>query len=218
MRDRNAPLTLADADALAWEKMGGLLPAVVQDGRSGRVLMLGYMNRDALEHSLRDGRVTFFSRSKDRLWQKGEISGNHLLLRSIHADCDDDALLVLADPQGPTCHTGSASCFGDVALDGTAWLAELASIVSARAEDGDSNSYTRHLLDEGTARIAQKVGEEGVEVALAAVSRTPAECAEEMADLLYHLTVLMQSLGLSWDEVVNVLKSRHAESSATASS
>jgi phosphoribosyl-ATP pyrophosphohydrolase/phosphoribosyl-AMP cyclohydrolase len=218
MRDRNAPLTLADADALAWEKMGGLLPAVVQDGRSGRVLMLGYMNRDALEHSLRDGRVTFFSRSKDRLWQKGEISGNHLLLRSIHADCDDDALLVLADPQGPTCHTGSASCFGDVALDGTAWLAELASIVSTRAEDGGSNSYTRQLLDEGTARIAQKVGEEGVEVALAAVSRTPAECAEEMADLLYHLTVLMQSLGLSWDEVVNVLKSRHAESSATASS
>ena len=218
MRDRNAPLSAAAAEGLAWEKMGGLLPAVVQDAQSGRLLMLGYMNRDAVEESLREGRVTFFSRSKNRLWQKGETSGNHLLVRSIHADCDDDALLVLADPQGPTCHTGSSSCFGEIALEGPGWLADLASIVSSRAQSGDPGSYTRRLLDEGPSRIAQKIGEEGVEVALAAVSRRPAECAEEMADLLYHLTVLMQSLGLGWEEVVEILKSRHAASSATASS
>lgn len=216
MRDRDAPLTVGDAAELAWEKMGGLLPAIVQDAGSGRLLMLGYMNREALEQSLRDGRATFFSRSRNMLWQKGETSGNHLLVRSIRADCDDDALLVMADPQGPTCHTGSASCFGNAALKGPAWLSELATIVSSRASDASGGSYTRRLLDEGTSRIAQKVGEEGVEVALAAVSRPAGECAEEIADLLYHLTVLMQSLDLDWADVMRVLQSRHAAASSSS--
>lgn len=219
MRDRSAPLSAGNTGDLAWEKMGGLLPAVVQDPASGRVLMVGYMNEQALSDSIRTGLATFFSRSKNRLWQKGETSGNHLHVQSVLADCDDDALLVLARPEGPTCHTGSTSCFGENSIEGPAWLDELTRIVHDRATGGDAASYTHRLLAEGPARVAQKVGEEGVEVALAAVSRPPGECAEELADLFYHVIVLMKSLGLSWDDVINVLKTRHASArSATASS
>lgn len=210
MRDRNAPLTESGIAALAWDKMDGLLPAVVQDRQSGRVLMLGYMNREALTATLGTGLATFFSRSKQRLWKKGETSGNRLHVRAVFADCDGDALLVLADPQGPTCHTGTISCFGNEAIEGPGWLGDLAAIVRERAETGAGESYTRSLLDEGIPRIAQKVGEEGVEVALAAVTREAEGCAEELADLLYHLTVLMQALGFGWDEVVSLLRSRHA--------
>lgn len=219
MRNRSAPLSAEDVRALAWEKMGGLLPAIVQDRASGRVLMLGYMNAPALEVSLRTKLATFFSRSKNRLWQKGETSGNHLHIHSVFADCDDDTLLVLADPEGPTCHTGNVSCFGNDVASGPGWLADLGSIVHERAQTGDEASYTRRLLSEGTGRIAQKVGEEGVEVALAAVSRSPNECADELADLLYHVSVLMESLGISWDEIIAVLKARHTSAmSSTASS
>lgn len=212
MRDRNAPMSAGELSALAWDKMDGLLPVVVQDRRSGRVLMLGYMNRDAVEATLKSRLVTFFSRSKQRLWQKGETSGNHLHVRGIFPDCDGDALLVLADPEGPTCHMGTISCFGDEAIVGPGWLGDLAKIVEQRAASADETSYTRRLLDEGVPRIAQKVGEEGVEVALAAVTRGREGSAEEIADLLYHLTVLMQALGLSWEEVTSVLRSRHAAS------
>lgn len=219
MRDRSAPLSAADIAGLAWEKMGGLLPAIVQDRSSGRVLMVGYMSAEALEATLDSGRATFFSRSKQRLWQKGESSGHHLDVGSVFADCDDDALLVLADPKGPTCHTGTVSCFGDGAIEGPGWLADLSAIVRERARSGDEGSYTRRLLHEGRGRIAQKVGEEGVEVALAAVSRPAEECAEELADLLYHVTVLMGSLGFGWNEVMALLKARHASaSSSTAAS
>jgi phosphoribosyl-ATP pyrophosphohydrolase/phosphoribosyl-AMP cyclohydrolase len=219
MRDRNAPLSADDIIALNWDKTDGLLPAVVQDRVSGRVLMLGYMNRDALRATLDGGLVTFFSRSKQRLWQKGESSGNCLRLHRVFTDCDDDALLVIADPQGPACHTGTISCFGDEALDGPAWLGHLSAIVRERAASGDASSYTRKLLADGPARIAQKVGEEGVEVALAAVTRDAQGCAEETADLLYHLAVLMEAKGFSWAEVVNLLKARHdAASSSTAAS
>lgn len=213
MRDRNAPLSAPDAASLAWEKMNGLLPAIVQDPRSGRVLMLGYMNQASLEATLSSGLVTFFSRSKQRLWQKGETSGHHLRVHSVRADCDDDSLLVLADPNGPTCHTGTLSCFGNEASEGPGWLAELSEIVEERARAGDNSSYTRRLLEEGLGRIAQKVGEEGLEVALAAVSRPKDECAEELADLLYHVVVLMESLGLGWDKIVAVLRARHAAAS-----
>jgi phosphoribosyl-AMP cyclohydrolase / phosphoribosyl-ATP pyrophosphohydrolase len=216
MRDRNAPMTSAEAGALAWDKMDGLLPAAVQDRSSGRLLMLGYMNRDALAATLESGFVTFYSRSKQRLWQKGETSGNRLKLIAVHEDCDGDALLVLADPEGPTCHLGTTSCFGGEP-DGPGWLAELSAIVAKRAESDDASSYTRKLLDAGPDRIAQKIGEEGVEIALAAVTRDASGCAEEIADLLYHLSVLMQAKGFSWDEVMAVLKARHA-SKATASS
>jgi phosphoribosyl-ATP pyrophosphohydrolase/phosphoribosyl-AMP cyclohydrolase len=212
MRDRNAPLTASDIDTLAWDKMDGLVPAVVQDRRSGRLLMLGYMDRDAIVATLETGFVTFYSRSKRRLWRKGESSGNLLRLVSVHEDCDGDALLVLADPAGPTCHLGSASCFG-VELDGPGWLAELSAVVADRAASGDDSSYTRKLLDAGTERIAQKIGEEGTEVALAAVTRDAAGCAQEAADLLYHLAVLMQAKGFDWSDVVAVLRQRHSAAS-----
>jgi phosphoribosyl-ATP pyrophosphohydrolase/phosphoribosyl-AMP cyclohydrolase len=217
MRDRNAPLTVGEIDSLAWDKMDGLLPAAVQDRSTGRLLMLGYMNREALEATLASGFVTFFSRSKQRLWQKGESSGNVLRLASLHEDCDGDALLVLADPVGPTCHLGTTSCFGGQP-EGPSWLAELSRIVAERAASGDESSYTRKLIDRGVERIAQKIGEEGTEVALAAVTRDATGCAEEIADLLYHIAVLMEVRDFSWDDVMTVLKSRHSDRSATASS
>ena len=209
MRDRNAPLTPGQSDGLAWDKMDGLLPAIIQDRRSGRTLMLGYMSRDALEATFKSGFVTFFSRSKQRLWQKGETSENRLKLRAIFADCDDDALLVLADHAGPVCHTGTVSCFGDWDLEGPGWLSELSDIVRDRAAAGDDHSYTRQLLAQGLPRIAQKIGEEGVEVALGAVTRGADGTSEEIADLLYHLAVLMEALGFGWEEVVAKLQDRH---------
>ena len=216
MRDRNAPLTPDDVQTLAWDKMGGLLPAIVQDRMSRRVLMLGYMDREALAATLDSRLATFFSRSRQRLWQKGESSGNRLHVRSVFADCDDDSLLVLADAEGPTCHTGSVSCFRTPASEGPAWLGDLSAIVRERARSSEGHSYTRQLLEAGLPRIAQKVGEEGVEVALAAVTRDPSDCAEETADLLYHLAVLMEARGFGWDEVIAVLRSRHSATSPPA--
>jgi len=215
MRDRNAPLSADDIEALDWGKMDGLLPVVVQDRVSGRVLMLGYMDPSALRATFDSGLVTFFSRSKQRLWQKGESSGNRLRMRAIFADCDNDSLLVIADPDGPTCHTGTLSCFGDQALEGAGWLGHLSAIVRKRAASGDAKSYTRKLIADGPERIAQKVGEEGVEVALAAVTRDAEGCAEETADLLYHLAVLMEAKGFGWAEVVDLLKARHSAASSS---
>ena len=209
MRDRNAPLTPFDLDALAWSKMDGLLPAVVQDAATGQVLMLGYMDRAALEATLASGFATFFSRSKQRLWQKGETSGNRLAVQAVIADCDNDALLVRAVPEGPTCHLGTTSCFGAEGPNGVGFLGELARIVHERAQADPAESYTARLLNEGTQRAAQKVGEEGVEVALAAVARDAAGCAEEVADLVYHLTVLMEAKGIAWDDIAKVLAGRH---------
>jgi len=217
MRDRNAPLSVGEIDSLGWDKMDWLLPAAVQDRSTGRLLMLGYMDREALEATLTSGLVTFFSRSKQRLWQKGESSGNVLRLVSVHEDCDGDALLVLADPVGPTCHLGTTSCFAGEP-DGPGWLAELSRIVAERAASGDESSYTRKLVARGVERIAQKIGEEGTEVALAAVTRDAEGCAEEIADLLYHIAVLMEVRNFGWNDVVTVLKGRHSERSATASS
>ncbi len=209
MRDRNAPLTAADLDALAWAKLDGLLPAIVQDADTGQVLMLGYMDRPALEATLASGFATFFSRSKGRLWQKGETSGNRLAVKAVLADCDEDALLVRAVPEGPTCHLGTTSCFGADGPSGAGFLGKLARIVHERAQAGPAESYTARLLAEGPQRIAQKVGEEGVELALAGAGRDAAGCAEEAADLLYHLTVLMEARGFGWDEVAKVLEERH---------
>lgn len=202
-------MTGADDLDLAWDKMDGLLPAVVQDVATGRVLMLGYMDRDALAASRESGFATFYSRSKQRLWQKGETSGNRLRVERIEADCDGDALLVLAEPAGPTCHLGTVSCFGSQALTGPAWLAELAAIVRQRAASADPSSYTSQLLEKGVERIAQKIGEEGVEVALAAVGSDPRQLVEEVADLAYHVAVLMQARGFGWHEVIEVLQERH---------
>jgi phosphoribosyl-ATP pyrophosphohydrolase/phosphoribosyl-AMP cyclohydrolase len=219
MRDRSASLTEADVETLAWAKMDGLLPVVVQDADTRRVLMVGYMNSEALKATLSAGFVTFFSRSKDRLWRKGETSGNRLRFRGAFEDCDADALLILAEPEGPTCHLGTTSCF-EAESSGPAWLADLSAVVAGRAGSGDPTSYTRKLLDAGPQRIGQKIGEEGVEVALAAVSRDTEGCADEIADLLYHVAVLMEARGFGWDDVVAALKHRHAKASnaPTASS
>ena len=209
MRDRNSPLSAADLGTIAWDKMDGLLPAIVQDAGTGQVLMLGYMNGDALEATLSSGFVTFYSRSKGRLWQKGETSGNRLAVRGVFVDCDEDALLVKALPEGPTCHLGTTSCFSEEGADGVGFLARLARIVHQRAESGDETSYTARLLGGDPARLAQKIGEEGVELALAAVTRDAAGCVEEAADFLYHLTVLMEAKGFSWDDVTAKLRERH---------
>jgi len=210
MRDRGAALSGEDVDRLAWAKMaGGLLPAIVQDHETARVLMLGYMNREALAATLASGFVTFFSRSKGRLWRKGETSGNRLALVGVLPDCDGDALLVTARPAGPTCHLGSESCFGAEGTGGIGFLPRLSRIVAARATTDPAESYTARLLAEGLPRIAQKVGEEGVELALAALARDADGCAEEAADLIYHLIVLMQARGFDWTDVTAKLEARH---------
>jgi phosphoribosyl-ATP pyrophosphohydrolase/phosphoribosyl-AMP cyclohydrolase len=203
-------VTREEQDALAWEKMDDLIPAVVQHARTGQVLMLGYMDRAALQATLASGAVTFFSRSKGRLWTKGESSGNRLEVRAVRADCDGDALLVEAEPLGPTCHLGTASCFGEEKAS-VAWLGELAAIVGKRSAAPPEESYTARLLAEGPVRIAQKVGEEGVEVALAAVTGDRDQLVGETADLIYHLTVLMQARGLGWEDVAAELQARHRE-------
>lgn len=194
---------------LAWAKGDGLLPAIVQDADDGRVLMLGYMNAEALEETRSSGRVTFYSRSKQRLWTKGESSGNHLALVDVIADCDRDTLLVLARPHGPTCHTGTDTCFGNNRRPRVGFLASLEQTIQSRADSDPEQSYTAKLLSEGTQRCAQKVGEEGVEVALAAVAGEREELESEAADLLYHLLVCLHSAGSDLDSVVEVLLRRH---------
>jgi phosphoribosyl-AMP cyclohydrolase / phosphoribosyl-ATP pyrophosphohydrolase len=194
-------------DALAWERQGGLLPAVVQDADNRRVLMLGYMDREALATTLRGRRVTFFSRSRQRQWTKGESSGHWLELVSLEVDCDGDTLLVQARPGGPTCHLGRASCFPDAPADE---LAELDALVARRMRERPPGSYTTRLFDGGVRGIAQKVGEEGVETALAAVAQDEAALAGEAADLLFHLLVLLRSRGLSLEAARAVLRQRRA--------
>ena len=206
-------------DRLDWDKTGGLIPAIVQDAASGEVRMLGYMDRAALAETERSGTVTFFSRTRQQLWRKGETSGNLLDMQAIKVDCDHDALLILARPRGPTCHTGSRSCFGEEAGPALGVVADLAQTVAERAAADPASSYTARLLSAGMKRVAQKVGEEGIEVALAATAGDAAEVTSEAADLLYHLTVLLHATGSSWDEVLAELRRRHAPAStATASS
>jgi len=203
-------MTPEQIEALAWDKQQGLLPAIVQDAATHRVLMLGYMDREALAATLATGRVTFFSRSKQRLWMKGETSGDVLDLVSLEADCDTDTLLVQATPRGPTCHLGRASCFP--AAPG-AFLPELDALVARRERLRPPGSYTTSLFEGGVRRIAQKVGEEGVETALAAVAQDDVALLGEAADLVFHLTVLLRARGLGLADVEAVLRDRHAASS-----
>lgn len=192
---------------LAWDKQDGLLPAVVQDAETLRVLMLGYMNREALEMTLACRHVTFYSRSKGRLWTKGERSGHVLKLVSIETDCDADTLLIQAHPQGPTCHLERTSCFPDAP---GSFLGDLDALIAQRDRERPVGSYTTKLFEGGIRRIAQKVGEEGVETALAAVAQEDADLLGESADLIYHLLVLLRARGLSLSEVENLLRQRHA--------
>ena len=194
-----------EIDALAWDKQGGLLPAIVQDADSLRVLMLGYMSREALQATVESHKVTFFSRSKQRLWMKGEASGDVLDLVHIETDCDSDTLLVQARPRGPTCHLQRASCFPNAPAD---TLAELDALVATRERERPAGSYTTRLFEGGVRRIAQKVGEEGVETALAGVVQDDDALLGESADLLFHLIVLLRARGLSLDDAKRVLEAR----------
>ncbi len=195
-----------DIESLDWSKSpDGLLPAIVQDADTLRVLMLGYVNRESLARTLASGHVTFFSRSRGSLWTKGESSGHFLDLVSLEADCDNDTVLVMAHPHGPTCHLGRTSCFADARGDG---LAELDRLIATRESGRPEGSYTTRLFEGGVRRIAQKVGEEGVETALAAVAQGDAELLGESADLLYHLLVLLRSRGLGLADALKVLEQR----------
>lgn len=202
-------ITPENIKQLAWDKMDGLLPCVVQDSYTGSVQMLGYMNEAALEKTLNTGKVTFYSRSKQRLWTKGETSGNTLDLVDITADCDQDALLALAKPNGPTCHLGNPTCWDAAQSADFTFLGQLESVLAERKNADPDSSYTAKLYQKGIKRIAQKVGEEGVETALAATVQDLEELKNESADLLYHLIVLMQASGLSLQDSIAVLRERH---------
>ncbi len=206
-------MTPEQLQKLDWSKGDGLLPAVVQDSLSGQVLMLGYMSPQSLEATLESGFVTFFSRSRGRLWMKGETSGNRLRVVNVLGDCDEDSLLVLADPEGPTCHLGTKSCFGTgPATEGErlAFLGRLETVIAERISSKPEGSYTARMWCEGPSRIAKKVGEEGVEVALAAVTEDDARLLGESADLLYHLALLLKTRNLSLASVIEELERRHA--------
>jgi len=204
-------------DELDWGKSDGLLPAIVQDADSGAVLMLAYMNRAALEATRSSGRATFWSRRRQRLWTKGETSGHFLEVRDMIADCDADTLLILAKPRGPTCHTGTHTCFGEnppqPAAGRIAFLATLEGVIAARMATRPDGSYTAKLLSEGNRRIAQKVGEEALELALASVSQSDDEVIGEAADLVYHLLLLLKTRHLSLDRVIAELEARHESKS-----
>jgi phosphoribosyl-ATP pyrophosphohydrolase/phosphoribosyl-AMP cyclohydrolase len=205
----------ASLPELDWSKGAGLLPAIVQDAVTGAVLMLGYMNAEALAETRRSGRVTFWSRAKQRLWTKGETSGHFLELRAIAADCDRDTLLILAEPRGPACHVGTPTCFGvhapQAAATQLAFLGELEAVIGQRIAARPAGSYTTKLLDAGILRIAQKVGEEGLELALAAVAQSDEKILGEAADLVYHTLVLLAAKNLSLGQVAAELARRHAE-------
>ena len=196
-----------DGSKLDWAKSDGLIPAIIQDTLSLRVLMLGYVNKLALETTLSTGLVTFFSRTKQRLWQKGETSGNVLRLRDIKFDCDNDTLLMFVEADGPTCHLGTKSCFGDENEANLSVIADLAATIHLRHLLPDAKSYTSKLFEEGLSRVAQKVGEEAVETVIAATTKSPTLAAES-ADLIYHLLVLLEATNTKWLDVIRVLHER----------
>lgn len=195
--------------ALDFEKGSGLLPAIIQDNQTGNVLMLGYMNAESLEKTKESGKVTFFSRSKNRLWTKGESSGNFLLVKSIKEDCDGDTLLIKADPQGPTCHTGSDTCFDEENVGGISFLNQLTSTIEDRRDNPSDESYVSSLFKKGVNKVAQKVGEEAVEVVIEAKDDNEDLFLNESADLLFHQMVLLAYKGYKLEDVVKVLEGRH---------
>ena len=194
--------------SVAWDKAQGLVPAIIQDASSGDVLMLGYMNEESLKQTYTTKKVTFFSRSKQRIWVKGETSGNELALVSISLDCDQDTLLVKARPIGPTCHTGSDTCFGERDFSSITFLAELEQVIQSRKEQALDYSYTSRLFNDGINKIAQKVGEEGVETVIAALAEDDESLIGEASDLIYHLIVLLTERNLSLNDIVTELKRR----------
>ncbi len=192
-----------------FKKGNGLVPAVIQDASTLRVLMVGFMNEEALLKTEKEGRVTFFSRTNNRLWTKGETSGNYLTVNKITADCDNDSLLIMVDPAGPVCHTGKPSCFGDD--DSRGFLYKLEQIVNQRIDENIKDSYTNKIYKEGINRAAQKVGEEAIELIIEAKDNNPELFINEAADLLYHLLILLRSKGVSLSEIEKILFDRHAK-------
>lgn len=187
----------------------GLIPAVVQDNATLQVLMLGYMNKEALEATIKTKKVTFFSRSKQRLWVKGETSENYLLLDDIFIDCDEDTILIMATPCGPTCHTGTVSCFAEQALPALSHIGMVDKVIQDRIANPTENSYTHKLISRGLNKVAQKVGEEAVEVVIAALAETREEYLGEFTDLIYHSLVLLHAQGMSLADVAEVIAERH---------
>lgn len=202
-------MNIDQIEALAWEKMNGLLPAIVQDANSMQILMMGYMNKAAVAKTLETGKVTFYSRSKGRLWVKGETSGNDLALCSIKADCDNDSLLVIAKAKGPTCHEGTVSCFNSPNAKVNI-IDSLEAIILERQQSQADSSYVARLLGEGMSRVAQKVGEEAVEVVIEAMKETSSTFSEEVADLLFHLLILMRLKDVAYADILQILKERNA--------
>jgi phosphoribosyl-AMP cyclohydrolase / phosphoribosyl-ATP pyrophosphohydrolase len=195
---------------LKWNKTDGLLPAIIQDSSTLQVLMLGYMNNESLQKTIDSGLVTFYSRSKKRLWTKGEESGNSLSLCDIKIDCDSDSLLITVTPKGPTCHTGQTSCFSDVKAPGIGFISHLNNVIEQRYNERPEGSYTTKLFNEGIDRMAQKVGEEAVETVIASKNNNKELFLGEAADLIYHLLVLLKAKGCSIDDVTEALRKRHS--------
>jgi phosphoribosyl-ATP pyrophosphohydrolase/phosphoribosyl-AMP cyclohydrolase len=187
----------------------GLIPAIIQDAATLQVLMLGYMNKEAYEKTIAEKRVTFFSRSKNRLWTKGETSENYLDVVRVQIDCDQDTILILVNPQGPTCHTGADTCFGNSNVDNAAWLDYLKHVIRSRKNESAESSYTASLFQKGTHKVAQKVGEEAVELVIEALMKNDELFKGEAADLIFHLLVLLEDRGIGLEEVVALLQKRH---------
>lgn len=197
---------------LDFNKQGGLIPAIIQDAKTDKVLMLGYMNQEALEKTEQEGIVTFFSRSKQRLWTKGETSNNFLHVIEIMKDCDEDTLLIKVNPDGPTCHTGADTCWNETNEPGQAgWLNHLKAVIRDRKNNPSEKSYTASLFEKGTNKIAQKVGEEAVELVIEAMDSNDDLFKGEAADLLFHYLVLLEQRGIDFDEIINVLRERHGK-------
>jgi phosphoribosyl-ATP pyrophosphohydrolase/phosphoribosyl-AMP cyclohydrolase len=190
-----------------FNKGQGLVPVVIQDNSTLQVLMVGYMNEEAYKQTIDKGKVTFFSRSKNRLWTKGETSGNYLFVKEITADCDNDALLIKVNPAGPVCHTGKKSCFGEETSKG--FIYELEQVVNQRIDNDVQDSYTNRLFKKGINKVAQKVGEEAVELVIEAKDDNPEMLKNEAADLLYHLLILLKTKKVSFSDIEEILKSRH---------
>lgn len=195
---------------LDFEKMNGLIPAIIQDNYTQKVLMLGFMNKEAYEKTIETGKVTFFSRTKNRLWTKGEESGNFLHVVSVKADCDNDTLLIMVHPEGPVCHKGTDTCWGDKNEQDIMFLKELQDFIDRRRQEMPEKSYTTSLFNSGVNKVAQKVGEEAVETILEACNGTDERLIYEGADLLYHLIVLLTYKGYRIEDLARELKERHS--------
>lgn len=204
---------MIDPKKVDFEKMGGLIPVVIQDNHTLQVLMVGFMNEEALHLTLSSNKVTFFSRTKNRIWQKGETSGNFLHVIDMHIDCDNDSILIMANPVPPTCHTGSTSCFTEQKLPALSQIGYLDKTIIDRINYPTDGSYTNELLKKGIKKIAQKVGEEGVEVVIAALAETDEEYLGEMTDLLYHSLVLLHAKNLTLSDLAGMIAARHMKKS-----